>query len=104
MASNLHDMYQMIYSPEVIAVAGIQIESVRVCAGRDKEVRETTPCLASFADDCGRDEPVAPHSRSVERDWVQFGLDFLQSHLPFRGFARCGCQVWTCSQLGRGDR
>ena len=48
-------MDQTIDPPEVIAIAGVEIESVRVCCCGDEQVSEAPPGLTPFADDGGYD-------------------------------------------------
>src|SRR5664280_937116 len=88
------DVNDVFKSCEVIAVAGVQIETVSVCGRCDQQVRESAARLASFADDGGDYETVAAHGRAIEPERLQLRLDFLQPRLPFRRTAgvaaRCG--------------
>ena len=79
-------MDEVFNSYEVIAVAGIEVETVGVCRGCDEQVRESAARLVSFPDDRGDYESVAAYGRGIELERLQLRLDFLQPSLPFRRF------------------
>src|SRR5664280_846226 len=97
------DVNEVFKSCEVIAVAGVQIETVSVRGRCDQQVRESAARLASFAHDGGDHETVAAHGRAIEPERLQLRLDFLQPRLPFRRFGRCRGKVRSGRQLGSSD-
>ena len=88
MSSDVDDVAEVLNSSDVIAVAGVEIETVGVCSSGDEQVRETGTRIASCLASPGDYESVAAHGRGIELEWLQFRLDFLQPSLPFRRFGR----------------
>ena len=60
-ATDLHDIYRMIYFAEIIAVADVEIEPVHVCRGRDEKARETTGFWKSFTGSAAHLPNDVPH-------------------------------------------
>jgi len=101
--SDLYDTDEVVNSPEVIAIARVKIQPVGVGRRRNEQVSKTPSGFASFTDDGGNDEPVAPHGCSVERNRSQRGLDFLESQLPSRRFTGIDRQVRAGGKFSGGD-
>lgn len=94
----------MVEPCEIITIAGVEVQTVRMGGGCYNQISESTSRFPSFNDDCGDHQSVAAGGGAVERDRFKSRFNLLQPCLSFSRFARRRSKMRTSSELSRCDR
>ena len=102
--SDSDDLHEGPQASEIVRVARVERQSVRMGRRGDEQVSDTAPVGATGLDDGGDDLAVAASSGNVEGNRFEGRLELLESSLSARTFGGCRGEMWTGGQLGKGDR
>ena len=102
--SDADNLDEVMEPDEVVGVACVQREAVRMSRGCDKQIRETTSMGAANFDDCRDDLTVATTCRRVEGQRFECRFDLLQTNLATGTFGTIGGQMRASGQFGEADR